>query len=176
MACIGSKPERTTMLPGMLSGLGNRTARLGVLPLPANEGAPRVIEKVRITVPSGLPPSMTCSLPASSTTVISLNCNSSFGICNTFCILYGSDEARLGWLSSCACSTGIIELLVVSNEKRTLPYIFSPVTYAVLLATLVTNGTAPMPRALMAGSDRFPPSILFHTTFSTVKFFAAVLL
>ena len=37
--------------------------------------------------------------------------------------------------------------------------------------TRVINGTAPRPRALTAGSDKLPPSIRFHTTFSTEKFF-----
>ena len=65
--------------------------------------------------------------------------------------------------------TGIMALLVVSKEKRTLPYNFSPLVCAVLLTTLVVKGTAPSPLALSAGNDRVPPSILFHTMFSVEK-------
>ena len=67
---------------------------------------------------------------------------------------------------------GNIALLVVSKENLFIPYIFSPVSYAVSLSTLVMNGILPIPRALTAGRDRLPPSIRFHTICSTEKFFA----
>ena len=70
---------------------------------------------------------------------------------------------------------GNMLLFVVSNEKRTLPYSFSPVRYAVPLLTRVTKGTEPSPRALSAGSERLPPSIRFHTTCSTLKLRTGVL-
>jgi len=85
---MGSKPERTTMLPGILSGLGNLTARLGVSPLFAKDGFPLLTSKHLMTVPNGLPPSIVCSLPLSSTTVTSWNCISSLGICRALLSLW----------------------------------------------------------------------------------------
>ena len=178
-ACIGSNPERTTMLPGILLGSGNCTFKLGILPLLASAGALPFtplfsgIRNPRMIVPSGLPPSILCTCPVSSLTVMLWNCISSFGMFNTLPILYGCLRISSGCANSCACSIGIIALFVVSKENLTLPYIFSPVWYAVLLFTRVIHGTAPRPRALIAGILRLPPSILFHTMFSTEKFFAA---
>ena len=115
------------MLPGIESGLGSLTLRLGVLPLLASAGAfpftplSGGVLKPLMTVPSGLPPSMTCSCPASSMTVMDWNCISSLGMFRTLPTEYGFFLMNSGWDSSCACRTGIIALLVVSNENLTLP-------------------------------------------------------
>ena len=131
-ACSLSKPDLTTMLPGMELGSGNCILRLGATSLLARAGdMPFVCLSVtflkpRMIVPRGLPPSRTCSCPESSVTTISPNCISSLGISKTFCMLSGNLDASWGWFNSCACSTGSMALLVVSNVNLTLPYIFSP--------------------------------------------------
>ena len=170
------------MFPGTLSGFGNWTLRFGEIPLFAIAGAkpsvPRslIVLKPRIMVPNGEPPSTIWTWPVSSWTWISSNWISSFGIIITFRSSSGWRAASCGCDNSCACITGNIALLVVSKEKRQLPSNSSPMTYGVLLNTLVVHGTAPRPRALDAGRVRFPPSIRFQTTCSTLKFLAGLFL
>ena len=90
------------MLPGIVSGSGRRTFMLGSIPLLATAGArPSAVLSdtalnVLTIVPNGEPPSTMCICPVSSSTCISANCISSFGIDSTFLNSIGCCAANCG--------------------------------------------------------------------------------